>query len=176
MYKKKYFWIVGVITGFFSGLLIFLLLIVLTFLLGNSFSLLYIVLYLAPIFAMGFACVRLRERYLDGMLEFSMGFRLSVLTGFVSALVMSLMIYYVFTFLLLPSLHHRVAILESELLASNPDQTMDQIKGNKYLIQQILTPLSMALYYFIVNVFLMPLFATIIAIFAKRRNRYIDDL
>lgn len=85
------------------------------------------------------------------------------------------MIYFIFTHLLQTTLDHRVLFLESQILASDPGQSLVDIKEKKQLIQKMLTPFSMAVYYFIVNMVLLPVFALIIAIFAKRRNRFIDD-
>jgi hypothetical protein len=175
MYKIKHFWIVGIITGFFSGLVVFLLLLVLMHFSTNSVSVMYILIYLLPLFFMGFGSVRLRDKYGEEVLELGQGFRVSMLIGFVSAVVMSIMIYLIFTYLMLPSLGYRVGILESELISQNPEQSFSEIKQKKELIHQMLSPVSLAVYYFGINLVLLPFQAFLIAIFARRRNRDISD-
>lgn len=175
MYQKKHFWIVGLITGFFSGLLVFLLLIVLMHFSTNSFSFFYLLIYLLPLVFMGFGAVRLREKFAENVLEFGQAFRLSILIGVLSSVIMSTMIYYIFTYLMLPSLGYRVGILESELISQNPGQSFSEIKEKRNLIHQMLSPLSLSVYYFVINIVLLPFQAFIIAIFAHRTNRNISD-
>lgn len=175
MYKTRHFWTVALFTGFFSGLLAFVLLSLLMFLASESFSPLYIMVYLLPFFTMSYAAVRLRDRYGLGMLRFSQGFRLSFTTGLVSALVFSATIYFVFSFLFMPGLFQRANMLEADFVLNNPGLPLSEIKEKKELIQQMLTPLSLSVYFFIINALVLPLAAFIIAIFARRRNRLIED-
>lgn len=124
---------------------------------------------------MGFGAVRLRDRFGEEVIRFGQGFRISLLIGFISAVIMSIMIYVVFTYLMLPSLGYRVGILESELISQNPGQSFSEIKQKKELIHQMLSPISLAVYYLGINLVLLPFQAFLIAIFARRRNRNISD-
>jgi uncharacterized membrane protein YhaH (DUF805 family) len=176
MYEKKHFWLVGILTGFFSGLLVFLFQLILFHLSLSSFSIIYALLYLIPFIAMTYASMRLRDRYGSNMLLFGQSFKLSLLTGFLSAVVMSLMIYYVYTNLFIPALQQRAAQLNSELLSTDPGMSFDKMKERKQLIIKLLSPISLAIYYFVVNTVLLPFYAFIIAIFAHRRRRDITDI
>jgi len=175
MYKKRNFWAVTLFTGFFSGLLAFVLLTLLMHLSAESFSPIYVLIYLLPVITMFWACIRLRERYNYGMLTFSQGFRVSFTTGLFSALFLSLAVYFVFSHLFMPSLFQRVNMLEADFVLNNPGLPLAEIKDKKELIQQMLTPLSLAVYFFIINAILLPFVAFIIAIFARRRSRFIED-
>lgn len=176
MYKKKYFWLVGTLTGFFLGMLVFLLQLLLFNLAISSFSPFYVLIYLLPFFGMYHAARRLREGYGLGVLHFSQGFRIAMLTGFVSAVVMSLMMYYVYSNLFIPALQQRASQLHAELLATDVTKTFDSMKERKQLITKLLSPMSLSVYYFAVNIVLLPLFAFLIAIFARRSRRDITDL
>ena len=159
MYKKKYFWLVGTLTGFFLGMLVFLLQLLLFNLAISSFSPFYVLIYLLPFFGMYHAARRIREGYGLGVLHFSQGFRIAMLTGFVSAVVMSLMMYYVYSNLFIPALQQRASQLHAELLATDVTKSFDSMKERKQLITKLLSPLSLSVYYFAVNIVLLPLFA-----------------
>jgi uncharacterized membrane protein YhaH (DUF805 family) len=176
MHEKKHFWLVGILTGFFSGLTVFLVQLILFHLSLSSFSIIYGLLYLIPFIAMAYASVRLRDRYGSNMLLFGQSFKLSLLTGFLSAVIMSVMIYYVYSYLFIPALQQRATQLNSELLSADPGMSFDKMKERKQLIIKLLSPLSLAIYYFVVNTVLLPFYAFIIAIFAHRRRRDITDI
>jgi hypothetical protein len=165
---------VGLLTGFFGGLVNYIILLLLLYFVHDSYSLLYIMIYLFPFVFVAFANIRLRERYNQGMLSFGQSFRLSVLTGFFASLVLSLMVYFVFTYFLTGILHYRALALESDLIGLQNVKSMEEIRNLKVWIKNMLSPLNLAAYYFILNLILIPIQAVIIAIFVWRKKRFIE--
>ncbi len=176
MHAKKHFWLVGILTGIFSGMIVFLAQLFLFYLSLDSFSITYILIYLLPLIPMFYAAGRLRERYGSGVLYFNQAYGLALLTGFISALVMSVMVYYVYTYLFVPALQQRAAQLQASLISNGQGLAFQMMKERKQLITKLLSPFSLSVYYFIAQLVLLPLYAFIIAIFARRRLRDITDI
>ncbi|MBU1010775.1 MAG: DUF4199 family protein [Bacteroidetes bacterium] len=174
MHKQIDFWIVGLVTGFFGGLLTFLLLFVVNLLVNNNYSFVFGTVYLAPAFFMAYACARLRGKYGSGVLSYGSGFRLSLLTGLVTALVMSVAIYFVYTYLYTPTLSYRLGRLESELVGKQATAGYAAIAEKQQTLRNLMSPLNLSLLFAAVNLALSPVYAVIIAIFARRKNRFLE--
>lgn len=176
MYRKYQFWMVGLVTGFFGGLINFTLLILVWYFIHDSFSLSYILIYLFPLVFLCYANIGLRDRYSNHMLLFGQSFRLSLLTGITSAIVMSAMAYFGFSFFLKGILNYRILSVEADLMvAQQSNQSYDNFRELSYWVRQMLSPINMALYYFIFNLILLPIQAAIIAIFVWRKKRIISN-
>lgn len=172
-YNIFQFWIVGLLTGLFTGLLTFVLYFGFNLVADRSFSFLFILIYLLPAFGMYYAVIRLRNRYGRGVIKFNQAFRLALLTGFVAAVVMGLLVYFIYTYMSPQGLESRMSYLEAAVLKEGHYLAQD-IRQLRSLIKTLLSPVLMAFSIFVVNLVLSLLFAFIIAIFARRKDRYID--
>lgn len=171
MYKNVHFWVVIFLSGLFGGLLIFVLLFTFNLLLNSYFSFLYLFIYLSPLVVMHFATTRLRDFFGQGVMSMKQAFVTAFSAGFLSALVMSLTIYFVYAYLNSPALEHRFSTLEAEMLRQG---NMEELRQKRQLLRSLINPKSMAIYFGAVNLLLLPLYAFLIAIFAKRKNKYLD--
>lgn len=174
MYTNWQFWVVGSFTGFFGGLLTFLILFLVNLLVIKEYSYLYLAVYLAPAFFYWFASIRLRDRYADGVLGFGGSFRLSMLTGFILTAVMSVAIYFVYEYLNNPTLEFRVNRIETEMIAESARSGLEQINANRQYVRELMTPKYLAILQATVNLALIPVYAFFIATFARRKNRFLD--
>ncbi len=172
MYKTLHFWLVAPLSGLFGGLLVFVLLFTFNLLLDRSFSLIYVMVYLFPLFIMWYATAVIRDRFGMGVISFRQAFFFSAFTGIITAFVMSVVIYYVYTHLNAPALQYRANQLEAELLQS---AIHGDLQEKKSMVRSLMNPRQLALYFGMLNLILMPVFALFIAIFAKRKNRYLDE-
>ncbi len=171
MHKTIHFWLVILLSGLFGGLLIFVLLFTFNLLLDSYFSFLYLFIYLSPLVVMHFATTRLRDYFGQGVISFRQAFTTSFFTGLITALVISLTIYFVYAHLNSPALEQRFSLLESEI---SQQGSPDDIRHKRQMLRSLIHPKSMAIYFGVVNLLLLPLYAFLIAIFAKRKNRYLD--
>ncbi len=176
MYRQLHFWMVGLVTGFFAGLIMLLVQLLLFHLLQGSFSPAFGLIYLVPFVAMSMAARRLRERYGDGVLRFGQAFRLSVLIGITTALVMATSVFFVYDILFDQALQLRAAQLNASVVKARPDMDFELLKQRRSLVSQLMSPFSLAVYYLVIQLLLLPVYAFIIAIFARRRRRDITDI
>jgi hypothetical protein len=174
MYKNWQFWVVGSFTGFFGGLLTFLILFLVNLLVVKEYSYLYVAVYIAPAFFYWYACIRLRNHYAQGVLSFGSGFRLSLLTGIILTAIMSAAIYFVYLYLNNPTLEFRINRIETELISKEASSGLGKINSTRQFVRELMTPKYLAILQATVNLALLPVFALIIAIFARRKNRYLD--
>ncbi|MDP3462278.1 MAG: DUF4199 domain-containing protein [Bacteroidales bacterium] len=174
LYKTWQFWLVGLFTGFFGGLLTFLLLFLVNLLVVKEYSYLYLFVYLAPLFFLWFSCLRLRNNYAQGVLSFGSGFRLSLLTGLILVSVLSLAIYFVYTYLNNPTLEFRINRIETDLVSKEAANGLQSINSKRQFLREIMSPAYLAIVHAIVNLSLLPVYAFLIAIFARRKNRFLD--
>lgn len=175
MYKTWQFLLVMLITGLFTGMVAFVVYLSLLSFVHSIFSPVYLMLYLVPFAGMWIAALRLRNRYNYRMLSYGQGFRISFSTGFVSALVFSFMVYYLFSGTLESLLNQRINTLVSQVVLENPSMSLDDLNRRKDLVNRMLAPLSQAVYFFAFNFAMLPIAAFLIAIFARRRGRIIND-
>jgi hypothetical protein len=174
MYKNWQFWVVGSFTGFFGGLLTFLILFLVNLLVVSEYSYLYLAAYITPAFFYWYACTRLRNRYAQGVMSFSTGFRLSLLTGLILITLMSAAIYFVYTYLNNPTLEFRINRIETELISNEATSGLGKINSTRQFVRELMTPKYLAVMQATVNLVLLPVYAFFIAIFARRKNRYLD--
>ena len=174
MHKSWHFWLVGSFSGLFSGLVMLLLYFGMNYISNNYYSVYYIFIYLFPLVSLWVACYLLRQFFGSGVLRFKHAFRLSLFTSVLSAVVFSVGMYFIYTRLNQPAISARSTIIESEYMFGRQGLSYDEIQDKKEQIQQILTPTSIAFMYFALNIALTPFFALIIAIFARRKNRFIE--
>jgi hypothetical protein len=174
MHKLWHFWLVGILSGLFSGLIMLVLYFSVNYLANNYFSVYYIFIYFFPLLSLWTACYVLRHFFGLGVLRFKHAFRLSLLTSFISAIVFSIGMYFVFTYLNQPSTGARSTLIESEYQLGRQGLSFEEIKDKKEQLQLFLSPFSIAFMYFLLNIVLTPFFALIIAIFARRKNRFIE--
>ncbi len=172
MHKAVHFWMVTLLSGLFGGLLVFILLFTFNLLIDRSFSLIFFIVYLAPLFVLWFSVSWLRDSFGQEVISFRQGFFTAALTGIVLTAIMSLAIYYVYSHLNYPALQQRTVLLETELMQSG---NMEGLTQKKQLVQQLMSPKNLALFFTWVNLALLPFYAFFIAIFAKRKNRYLDE-
>ncbi len=172
-YSIIQFWVVGLITGLFTGLLTFVLYFGFNLVADRSFSFLFILIYLLPAFGMYYAVIRLRNRYGRGVIRFKQAYSQALLTGFVASVVMGLLVYFIYTYMSPQGLESRMSYLESAVLKEGHYLAQD-IRQLRSLIKTLLSPVLMAFSIFIVNFALALFYAFIIAIFARRKDRYID--
>ncbi len=176
MYKQWQFWLVTLLTGFFAGALMLLVQLVLFHLTFESFSPIYILIYIIPFIAMAFACIRLRERYGQGVLGFGQAFRQALLTGLIAAIVMSVLVYFVYDSLFASALQLRAAQLNATLVKLHPELDFGLMKQRRNLVSQLMEPIALGIFYFLMQLLLLPIYAFIIAIFVRRRRRDITDM
>lgn len=174
MHKSWHFWLVGGITGLFSGLVMLFLYFGMNYVANSYYSVYYIFIYLFPLASLWMACYFLRQFFGMGVLRFKHAFRLSLLTSVISAVIFSIGMYYIYTRLNQPAISARSTIIESEYIFGRQGLSYEEIQDKKAQIQQILTPASISFMYFALNIVLTPFFALIIAIFARRKNRFIE--
>ncbi|MCE1202017.1 MAG: DUF4199 domain-containing protein [Bacteroidia bacterium] len=175
MYKSWQFLLVMIVTGLFTGLIAFVVYLGLLSFIHSIFSPVNLLLYIVPFVGMWIAAVRLRNRYNYGMMRFGQGFRISFSTGFVSALVFSGLVYYLFSGLLEPLLNQRINTLVGQAVLENPSLGLEELNNRKELVHRMMAPLSQAVYFFAFNFVLLPVSAFLIAIFARRRGRILNE-
>lgn len=172
-YTQTHFWVVGLLTGLFTGLLSFVLYFAFNLFADRSFSLLFIFIYLFPAIGMYYAVIRLRNRYGRGVIQFRQAFSQAILAGFTASIVIGVLVYFVYTYMNPQSLQGRMSHLESSILQDGVYAAKD-IRDVRSLIQKLLSPFLMSLSIFAINFILSMLYAFIIAIFARRKDRYMN--
>ncbi|MBK9290745.1 MAG: DUF4199 domain-containing protein [Bacteroidetes bacterium] len=175
MYKTWQFILVMLVAGLFTGLVAFVVYLALLSFVPAVFSPAFFLIYLVPFSGMWLAAVSLRNRFNYGMLRFGQGFRISFATGFVAAVVFSVAIYYMFSDMLASVLNRRIDFLVGQVVLDNPSLGLEELNNRKELVRRMLAPMSQALYFFAFNFASLPLSAFLIAIFARRRGRILDD-
>ncbi|HMM10944.1 MAG TPA: DUF4199 domain-containing protein [Bacteroidales bacterium] len=175
MYKTWQFLLVMLVSGLFTGLIAFVVYLGLLSFGTQIFSPANLLIYFVPFIGMWIAAVRLRNRYNYRMLSFGQGFRISFSTGFLSAVVFSVMVYYMFSGLFESLLNARINALVGQLVLDNPSLGLDELNNRKELVHRMLAPLSQAVYFFAFNFVLLPVWAFLIAIFVRKRGRILNE-
>ncbi len=174
MYLSKHFWFVGLLSGLFSGLILLFLYFGLNYLTNNYYSVYYIFIYLFPLFSFWLSSKILRDSFGLGVLGFKQSFKLSMLSGILLSFLFSIGVYYIYTNIAKPTIDSRVLMVESDVMLSGKGLSYNQITNKREAVKGLLSPLSIASLYFLYYIVLTPIFALIIAIFAKRKNRFIE--
>lgn len=175
MYKTWHFLLVMIVAGLFTGLITFVVYLALLSFVQGIYSPVHIMLYIVPFAGMWVAALRLRRRFSYDMISFGQAFRISFSTGFVAAIVFSLMVYYLFSDPLAHVLNQRINTLVGQVVLDNPSLGLDEISRRKELVHRMMAPMSQAIYFFAFNFVLLPVSAFLIAIFVRKRSRLLDE-
>jgi hypothetical protein len=175
MYKTWQFLLVMLVAGVFTGIITFFVYLALLSFVHSIFSPAHIMLYFVPLAGMWIAALRLRRRFSYDMLRLGQAFRISFSTGFVAAIVFSLLIYYMFSGPLEHVLNQRIDILVGQVVLDNPSLGLDELNNKKEMVHRLLAPLSQAVYFFAFNFVLLPFSAFLIAIFVRKRGRVLHE-
>jgi len=108
------------------------------------------------------------------VLSFGSGFRLSLLTGLILVSVLSLAIYFVYTYLNNPTLEFRINRIETDLVSKEAANGLQSINSKRQFLREIMSPAYLAIVHAIVNLSLLPVYAFLIAIFSIRKNIFLD--
>ena len=167
-------WWTIVLTGLFTGLVLFTVYFLLLLLNRQIISWIFVLVYLIPSLGMIYASIRIKYKYLNGYINFSETFLVSLLTGLFSAGVYAALLYLVFTQLNSSELKYRAIHLEQYLQAQTGNVSLHEIKAMRYNINQLLSASTLALFNLIFHSLLAVINAFIIAIFVRRKNRFIE--
>ncbi|MDY0084451.1 MAG: DUF4199 domain-containing protein [Bacteroidales bacterium] len=167
-------WWTIVLTGLFTGLVLFTVYFLLLLLNRQIISWIFVLVYIIPSLGMIYASIRIKYKYLNGYINFSETFLVSLLTGLFSAGVYAALLYLVFTQLNSSELKYRAIHLEQYLQAQTGNVSLHEIKAMRYNINQLLSASSLALFNLIFHSLLAVIYAFIIAIFVRRKNRFIE--
>ncbi|MDD3637254.1 MAG: DUF4199 domain-containing protein [Bacteroidales bacterium] len=167
-------WWTMLLTGIFTGLVLFTVYFLLLLLNRQIISWIFVLVYLIPSLGMIYASIRIKYKYLNGYINFSETFLVSLLTGLFSAGVYAALLYLVFTQLNSSELKYRAIHLEQYLQAQTGNVSLHEIKAMRYNINQLLSASSLALFNLIFHSLLAVIYAFIIAIFVRRKNRFIE--
>lgn len=160
------------IVGFFSGLLTFLFYFAINVFTGSSFSVLYIIVYTFPFFVMLFQALNFRKNFADKGLFFFDTFSLTFLTGFLSAVIMSLFVFLIYKYLNAGDIESRLRTLEASIITQSSITQIEDIKQLRNTLRNILSPAKLALWMFLVNFALTIVYALIIAIFVRKEKTF----
>ncbi|MDD4374870.1 MAG: DUF4199 domain-containing protein [Bacteroidales bacterium] len=167
-------WWTIVLTGIFTGLVLFTVYFLLMVQNNQIVSWMFASIYLIPLIGMTYASIRVKNRYLGGYMKFSESFLISWLTGFLSAVVYSIFIYFIFTFLNSNELDYRALLLEQFLQMQSGSISIQEIHTMKSNISQLLSASYLALLNLIFHSVLATIYAFIIAIFVRRKISLIE--
>ena len=149
-YSPKQYWMTilsaGIISGILSSVVYFLLYCF--FYVQQSFV--FSLIYLIPLLASTVALVFFKYKFIWKNFSYCAAFFMSFLTGLLSAIILSLALYYAYS-----------SHIESRIeLFNNID---------KETLQRLMSPTAVSLSMFFINIILSLLYSLIIAIFAKRK-------
>lgn len=173
-YSNSQFWWVTSIFGLFTGLIVFVIYFLLSLLFKQEVSVFYSLTYLLPLAGMTLAVLRLRDHYGHGTLRFSQAFWCSWITAIIAALVFAAALYFVYSQMNPGELKHKALAIEQGILAQSNTMSVIEIRSLRQYIQTMLSPAYLAgmnfIFYSLSGVF----YALIIAIFARRKDRFIE--
>lgn len=173
-YSNAQFWWVTSLFGLFTGLLVFVLYFLLSLLFKQEVSVFYSLTYLLPVVGMIMAVVRLRDHYGHGAIRFSQAFWCSWITAIIAAFVFAATLYFVYSEMNLSELKHKAMTIEQDVLAQSNTMSITEIRSLRQYIQTMLSPAYLAgmnfIFYSLFGVF----YALLIAIFARRKDRFIE--
>lgn len=167
------FWKAIFVVGLFTGLLTFLAYFSINVFTNSSFSILYIIIYLFPFFAMLFEALNFRNNYAYNEMYFIDTFSLTSLTGLVSSVVMSLLIYLIYKYLNAGDIESRLRELEASIVTQSSITQIEDIKQLRDTLRTILSPTLLALWMFVLNIALTIIYALVISIFVRKKKTFI---
>lgn len=176
--RKRYysigqFWWVTATFGIFTGLIVFVLYFLLSLLFKHEVSVFYTLIYLLPLAGMILAVLRLRDFYGHGTIRFSQAFWCGWITAFIAALVFGTALYFIYSEMNLGELKHKALAIEQRVLAKSDTMSLAEIRSLRQYIQTMLSPSYLAFMNFVFYSVFGVFYALIIAIFARRKDRFI---
>ncbi len=174
MLNTKNFWWTTLLTGLFTGLLVFTIYFLFLLLSDHIFSWIFTLVYILPFIGMSYATLRLKNRYNEGYISFNEAFISSFFTGFVAAIIYALLIYFVYTQMNSNELKYRSLQIEQYLQMQAGNLSLSEIRNLRQQINQLLSASYLSIYNLIFHTILYVIYAVIIAIFVRRKNRFIE--
>ncbi|MDA3943512.1 MAG: DUF4199 domain-containing protein [Bacteroidetes bacterium] len=173
-YSSKQFWMVATAFGFFTGLIVFVVYFLLTLLFKNTVSIIYSLVYLLPFAGMYWAVIRLRDYYGRTVIRFSQAFLCSWITAIIAAAVFASVLYIVYSEMNAADLKYKALAIEQQLMAKSGTMTLNQVKELRQQLSTLLSPAYLAQINFVFYSGIGLIYALIIAIFVKRKDRFIE--
>ena len=151
-YTSKQYWSTILTAGFILGILSSLLYLLLYCFLYVQQSFVFSLIYLFPLLGSTITVAFFKHRFVHKDFSYGVAFKMSFLTGILSALILSavLLISY-------------ISFLESRI------DLYDDIDNE--VLQRLMSPFAISISMFLINVVLSLLYSLIFAIFAKNKNK-----
>lgn len=177
--KKRYysigqFWGVTSVFGLFTGLVVFVIYFLFSLLFKHQVSVFYTLIYLLPLAGMIMAVLRLRDFYGQGTIRFSQAFWCGWVTALITAIVFAVALYLIYSKMNLGELKYKAMAIEQRILAQSNTMSLTEIRSLRQYIQTVLSPSYLAAVNFIFYSAFGAIYALLIAIFARRKDRFIE--
>ena len=149
-YTSKQYWLTILSAGFLIGILSSTIYFILYWFFYVQQSFIFSLIYLIPLLGSTITLFFFKQKFVWKEFTYGAAFSMSFLTGLLSAILLSIALYFAYT-----------SVLESRIeLFSNIDNEM---------IQRLMSPKAVSLSMLLINVILSLFYSLIIAIFAKRK-------
>ena len=149
-YTSKQYWLTILSAGFLIGILSSTIYFILYWFFYVQQSFIFSLIYLSPLLGSTITLFFFKQKFVWKEFTYGAAFSMSFLTGLLSAILLSIALYFAYT-----------SVLESRIeLFSNIDNEM---------IQRLMSPKAVSLSMLLINVILSLFYSLIIAIFAKRK-------
>ena len=149
-YTSKQYWLTILSAGFLIGILSSTIYFILYWFFYVQQSFIFSLIYLIPLLGSTITLFFFKQKFVWKEFSYGAAFSMSFLTGLLSAILLSIALYFAYT-----------SVLESRIeLFNNIDNEM---------IQQLMSPKAVSLSMLLINVILSLFYSLIIAIFAKRK-------
>lgn len=149
-YTSKQYWLTILSAGFLIGILSSTIYFILYWFFYVQQSFIFSLIYLIPLLGSTITLFFFKQKFVWKEFSYGAAFSMSFLTGLLSAILLSIALYFAYT-----------SVLESRIeLFSNIDDEM---------LQRLMSPKAVSLSMLLINVILSLFYSLIIAIFAKRK-------
>jgi hypothetical protein len=149
-YTSKQYWLTILSAGFLIGILSSTIYFILYWFFYVQQSFIFSLIYLIPLLGSTITLFFFKQKFVWKEFSYGAAFSMSFLTGLLSAILLSIALYFAYT-----------SVLESRIeLFNNIDNEM---------IQRLMSPKAVSLSMLLINVILSLFYSLIIAIFAKRK-------
>ena len=149
-YTPKQYWLTILSAGFLIGILSSAIYFVLYWFFYVQHSFIFSLIYLIPLLGSTLTTFFFKQKFVWKEFSYGAAFSMSFIIGLLSALLLSLSLYFAYS-----------SVLESRIeLFTNIDNEM---------LQRLMSPKAVSLSMFIINIILSLFYSLIIAIFAKRK-------
>ena len=149
-YTSKQYWLTILSAGFLIGILSSTIYFILYWFFYVQQSFIFSLIYLIPLLGSTITLFFFKQKFVWKEFSYGATFSMSFLTGLLSAILLSIALYFAYT-----------SVLESRIeLFNNIDNEM---------IQRLMSPKAVSLSMLLINVILSLFYSLIIAIFAKRK-------